>query len=319
MTSKPEQRAISYLLGDLSESEQASFEREFFTDPAVFERMVQTETALVDDYVRRRLSPALRKRFEQYYLAHPGCRERVNFADALATKIDEIQDTGAAEQGDRSGSAWQNVLSALSRGWVPRVSMATGMALLVLATGWLLVQTGRLRRDLAQTQMAKQASEQREHDLQQQLSTERALARDSSNELQRLRNPPLRAPADSQVAGVAPAVVSLFLSVGSVRGSDTGPAPTLVIPPGTRQVRVQVALGQQDYPRYRVALKPIVGPDVFTRQHLNPQRPKSGPSVVLTVPADRLAAGDYVLTLSGERASLELDEIAKSLFRVERK
>ena len=210
------------------------------------------------------------------------------------------------------------MLSALGRGWVLRVSMATIVAVLMLATGFLFVQAGRLRRDLAQTQVAKQAAEQRERDLQRQLSTERAQATESLNELQRLRTAPLRGPADSQAAG-APALVSLLLSVPGVRGSDTGPAPTLVIPPGTRQVRVEVALGQADYPSYRVALKPIAGPDVFTRQRLNPQKTKSGPSLVLTVPADRLAPGDYMLAVSGESASRESDEIARSLFRVEKK
>jgi hypothetical protein len=210
------------------------------------------------------------------------------------------------EQTEPPGSVWQELLSALGRGWVPRASMATIAAVLLLTTGWLFVQTGRLRRELIQTQMARQAAEQRERDLQRQLSTARAQAPESANE--------------PQPSGTAPpAVVALFLRSGSVRGADTGPAPTLVISPQTRQVRIEFALGQQDYPGYRVALKPIAGSDVFTREHLKPQRTKSGPSLVLTVPADRLAAGDYLLAVSGETASLEMDDIARSLFRVEKK
>ena len=307
MTNKPEPRAIRYLLGDLPESEQVAVEREFFSDPAVFERLVQAETALVDDYVRHRLSPRLRKQFEQYYLAHPSRRERAGFADALATKIDEMQSTAPLEQTDRRTSVWQDVLLGLGRGWVMRVSMAAIAAVLLLTTGWLFVQTGLLRRDLIQTEMARQAAEQHELDLQRQLSTARAQAPESAHEPQPSRTAP------------PPAVVSLFLSVGSIRGTATGPAPTLVIPPQARQVRIEFALGQHDYASYRVALKPIAGPDVFTRQHLNPQRTKSGPSLVLTVPADRLPAGDYILAVSGENASTELDEIARSLFRVEKK
>jgi hypothetical protein len=292
----------SYLLGELSESDQASFEREYFTDPTVFESLVQTETALVDDYARGRLSPHLRKRFEEYYLAHPSRRERANFADALATKIDEIQNTAPAPQRDRDGSAWQAVLSAFGRGWTLRVSMATGIALLMLATGWLLVQTGRLRRELAQTEMARQAGEQRERDLERRLSAERTPA----------------APTASPVPGAPPSVVSLLLSVRSTRGPDTGAAPTLVIPPGTGQVRVQLALGQEDYPSYQVSLKSIVGLEILTRERLKPQTTTSGPTLVLTVPANRLAAGDYVLTLSGEGPSRDIDELSKSLFRVEK-
>jgi hypothetical protein len=319
VTSKLKQRTISYLLGDLPEQEQTAFEREFFADPAVFEQLVQTETALVDDYVRQRLSPRLKKRFEEYYLAHPRQRERANFADALATKIDEIHGTSSARQDDRPRLAWRDVLSMFSRRRVLQASMVTAMAVLMLATGWLFVQTGRLRRDLAETQIAKQAAEQRERDLQQQLSAERAQrASGSTSEPQPPQTAPPRASTDSRIAAAAP-VVSLLLSVRSVRGSDASPAPTLVIPAGTRQVRVQVALDQQDYPRYQLALKPVAGPEVFTRQHLNPQRTNAGPSVILTVPADLFAAGDYLLSLSGESASLELEEVGKLLFRVEKK
>jgi hypothetical protein len=316
VTTKPEQRAISYLLGDLPESERVSFEREFFSNPALFEDLVQTETALVDDYVRRRLSPRLRKRFEEYYLAHPSRRERADFATARAAKIDGTQSRGSARQTDRRGSPWPGVFSALGRRWVLRVSMAAIVLILLLATGLRFVHISRLRRDLAQTQMSKQAAEQRERELQRQLSTERTQAAESTKELQRLRTAP-PGTADSQVAG--PEVVSLFLSVRSVRGADTGRIPTLVIPPGTRQVRVEVALGQEDYPSYRAALKPTAGPEVFARQHINPQRTKSGASLELTVPADRLAAGEYLFAVSGESAVRELDDIGRCLFRVEKK
>jgi hypothetical protein len=320
VTSQPQQRMTSYLLGELSESDQASFEREYFTDAMVFASLVQAETALVDDYVRGRLSPRLRKRFEEYYLAHPSRRERVNFAAALTAKIDEIQNDAPARHGDRAGSAWQAVISAVGRGWTLRVSMATGIALLMLATGSLLLQTGRLRRELAETQMAKQAGERRERDLERRLSAERPQASELTNEPQRSQTAVSGAPPASPVAGAPPAaVVSLFLSVRSTRGPDAGATPTLVIPPGTAQVRVQLALGHEEYPSYRISLKSIVGPEILTRQRLKPQTTTSGAALVLIVPADRLAAGDYVLTLSGEGPSRDIDELSKSLFRVERK
>src|SRR5713101_766427 len=91
-----EQTMARYLLGELSDAEQAALEEKYFTDPQVFDKMVKTENELVDDYARGRLTPQLRERFEQYYLAHPKRRERAKFAQALATKLDQIEADHAA-------------------------------------------------------------------------------------------------------------------------------------------------------------------------------------------------------------------------------
>ena len=50
------QTMIRYLLGELPEGEQAAIEEQYFADPRVLDELTQTETALVDDYVRGRLS-----------------------------------------------------------------------------------------------------------------------------------------------------------------------------------------------------------------------------------------------------------------------
>src|SRR5438128_12326880 len=87
-----------YLLKELSEAEQFAFEEKYFTDSRAFEQVLKTESELVDNYVRGRLSKRTRERFEQSYMAHPRGRERVKFAEALATRVDQIEDTGAVKQ-----------------------------------------------------------------------------------------------------------------------------------------------------------------------------------------------------------------------------
>lgn len=318
MTSKQEVRLTSYFLGQLSESEQASLEREFFEDPAVFDRLVVAETELVDAYVRHRLSPRLEDRFEQHYLAHVHGRKRVEFADAFAKKLGEIHAAPSTLSSDRRRPLWVEWRSSWrGRNQTLSVSIAAGIVLLIVSA-WLFFDLAQLRRDLAQTQVARQLGEQREQELQRQLSSERTRATDLTNELERLRNGSSTAP--THAAGTRPpaSFVSLLLTVRGARGPDTASPPTLIIPPGTAQVRVQLAMGERDYPRYRLALTPVVGAAIVVRQHVKPQTTASGVRFAVTVSADRLAAGDYVLTLTGERPGGEADEVSKSLFRVVR-
>ena len=75
-----EQTITRYLLGELTEQEQAALEKSYFKDPLVFNQVLQVESALVDSYARGQLSSEVRERFEQYYLNHPSRRERVEFA-----------------------------------------------------------------------------------------------------------------------------------------------------------------------------------------------------------------------------------------------
>jgi anti-sigma factor RsiW len=82
-----EQITTRYLLGELSESEQMALEERFFTDPQVFNQVLQAESKLVDAYARGRLSNEMRERFEQSYLQHPARRDRVEFARALTTSL----------------------------------------------------------------------------------------------------------------------------------------------------------------------------------------------------------------------------------------
>src|SRR5262249_21854061 len=150
-----------YLLGELAESEAAALEREYFEKPDVFARVAEAETALMDDYVRQRLRPPMRQRFEERYLADPRRRARVEFASALATKIDSTEPGGGARSSD-------------SRAWLVRWSLAAALAGLTLSVGLLWLQSGRLRGELARSRTALAVEQQRAQDLEHQLSSAHA-------------------------------------------------------------------------------------------------------------------------------------------------
>src|SRR2546421_5762860 len=75
--------ARQYLLGELSESEGAKVEEEFFEDDEAFERLNSVEDELIDAYTLGQLSSADRRRFEQRLMLSSAQRERVKFSRTL--------------------------------------------------------------------------------------------------------------------------------------------------------------------------------------------------------------------------------------------
>ena len=322
-----------YLLGELSESEQAALEEKYFTDPRVFDQVLKAESELVDNYVRGRLSTQTRERFEQSFLIHPRRRERVKFAEALATRLDQIEGSRAVAEPPGAGvSRWQRLLLAL-RGRRLVLGFSMSLVFLLTAVGGIrfFIENRRLRQELAQTREAQAERARRERELQQQLTDEERRAHELAGEEARaeeLAAEPVRQRARQQTiqtkqappARSASTFASLVLTVGGVRGIDTGQASHLVIPRGTSQVRLRLNLKENDYPGYRVSLQRVGGAEIFSRQGLKPGITKSGASFTLIVPAHKFgAAGDYVLTLRGVSQGGEIEDLSKSLFRVEKK
>jgi anti-sigma factor RsiW len=304
-----EQRIQRYLLGQLPEAEQAALEEAYFNDRRLFDQMVQVENELVDKYARGLLSPATRESFEKHYLAHPKRRERANFATALATRLDERSEVVAVYQ-PSAGSPWNRLLASM-RG--PKLAWGFSVALLLMTVvaAWFLLETRRLRQDL-------NAQEQRERELQQQATNERQRAEELAAELERRRDvQPAVSPSPTPIRS-APAFATLILSVGGTRSIDGAAPALLVIPPGTEQVRIQLNLRENAYASYRVVVQAADGREIFASARLIAKRARSGVTVTLTLPAQKFANGDYILTLRGVSKTGEVEDASKSFFRVER-
>jgi hypothetical protein len=315
-----EQIATRYLLGELTEPEQTGLEEKYFADPALFDQVVTAETELVDDYARGRLSPQVRQRFEQVYLAHPQRRERLRFAEALAAKLDRVDASGvAAKQSVRAESWWARFASLLQG---EQRALAFSMMLIVLfltlGSVWLVFKARRTGEELAQTQAQQAAQEQRERQLQQQLVKERTRNQELTAELEQARAAMAQiGPTPPETS--APAFVSLLLFASGIREAETGSAPTLTVPRGTQQVRLQLNLKDNSYPRYQVELRAIGGKEIYSRRNLTPQTTKTGASFVFSLPAAKFSSGDYLLTLKGVARDGEVEDVSKSLFRLEKK
>lgn len=328
-----EQNIKRYLLGELSESEQTALEEKFFADPHVFDQILKTESELLDNYVRGRLPEESREQFERSYLATPGRRERVKFAEALALRIDqtEASKTAAAHKADHAslsqkGQRWQHLLLTL-RG--RRLALSVSITLVVsIAMGglWSFIESRRLRREVAETQAARAEQERRALEMEEQrAATERKQAEESTAELNRRQNtqPSSAQPSPTSTALATPApattFVTLHLSIGVTRSADTSPARTLVIPPGTKEVRLRLDLKENDYASYGVSLKEVGGREIFGRRGLKSRPAKSGARLNLTLPAEGLSTGDYMLTLGGINQDGSVEDLSKSIFRIEKR
>jgi hypothetical protein len=299
MTS-PDPRLTAYLLGSLSEAEAAALERECFERSEVFVQLVDAETALVDDYVRRRLPAHDRDRFERHYLLSPHNQRRVEFAEALARKVDRTQPPRVSAPAAFTTGPWQ-------------LAIAAALVLLTASTAWLWFQAHGLRRELARSEQSRIESEQRGRDLAGRLASEEARARASTSPADSPQTPANDTPPP---AAAAPPVVALLLRVPSTRAPASGSPPTLTVPAGAGEVHIQLAITDVEYPSYEVVLRGIPASLVITRPHLRPQGSRASARLNVVVPPGRLTAGDYLLSLSGERAGKPSEPVSELLFRV---
>lgn len=315
-----EQTIRRYLLGELSESEQSALEARYFTDPQVFNEVLEIEAELVDGYARGQLANDVRERFEESYMAHPARSHRVKFAAALATRLDQIEEVLPREQLTLPVSWWQRLLATL-RGRRPtlRFSMALATLLVMLGGVWIFFESRRQQQNkLAQTEAAREAEQQRrEREQSQQNADQGRRAEESAPKQAAVGSNPQR--TANPVEGSAPRSVALALTIGGVRGGDNTQIPTLVIPPGTTQARLLLNLKENNYSSYRASLQTIAGGEIFSQTNVKPRGTKSGASFVFTVRAHKFASGDYILTLRGVNPDGEVDDLSKSLFRVETK
>jgi hypothetical protein len=188
------------------------------------------------------------------------------------------------------------------------------LLLFSLAAVWFFIQNQRLRQELAQAREAHSLQLQQQRDTERQLTAERNKTQQLTASLEQAQAKVIFHPIP-----VDPFVASLELTVGEARATDTGTPPTLVVPKGTRQVKLLLKRGENEYQSYALALQAIGGTEIFILSHVRPVASKSGVIFTLAVPASRISSGDYILTLRGHMPNGGLEDLSQSLFRVDKK
>src|SRR5262245_918431 len=170
---------VLYLLGDLPETQQAAIEDRAFKDSQYLQEILAAESDLIDDYVRGELSESSRRQFESRFLASEQRRRKVEFAKALATVSSEM-----AVESDRqvvvAKHRFRDALAAFLRELSPiaRLSFAAAAVLLLIGGVWSVVETARLRAQIAQLESERQSREHDQQALEKQIADERARSAD---------------------------------------------------------------------------------------------------------------------------------------------
>jgi hypothetical protein len=278
---------VQYLLGQLSEREQAELERLYLTDDALFEQLLAIEDELRDSYARGELSSADREAFEQRLLILPHQKEKQEFARMLRQYLTQEAPAGPVLHPVAKWKLLLRILEAKRRTiLIPAISAA--LVVLVVGSWWLV------RRSMQSSPNAQGAA-----------STARGLpGQEPEPQPQAPTHPP--EPEANTVAFV--------LTPGLTRGGAQESSP-LVIPAGVSQVRLEARV-EGDYSSYEAGLQTAESKSILRKGDLKAQVSPEGNRILLDVPSSLLAPGDYILTLHGLPASGSPEIVAEYTFRV---
>lgn len=280
----------------------SALEARYFAEADMLRKVMAVETDLVDDYARKRLPEDLRARFETGYMATPERRERVRFAEALAARLDGV------ERGQQPSWSWASLKGRLV-GPRPALRYAAGFVVLLIAVGgvWIFLEDREHPADeLAVAPVARDETRPAVSEPQPALSPG-----PKPTEPLDAATPNPASPAEPKPP---PRIVSLALTIGGVRSGDNSRVPTLLIPRGASAARLSLSLAENAHPSYRLSLQTSSGREIVNDTVVKPR----GTTLILTVPSDKLAAGDYVLTVAGIEDDSSVETLGRSLFRVRR-
>ena len=99
-----------YLLGDVSDEEQARLEELYFVNDRAFEQLAAVEDELIDAYARGELSESQRNQFELHFLNSTERQRKLAFAESFTRYLSEApRATSATER-----ETWPNRIA----GWL---------------------------------------------------------------------------------------------------------------------------------------------------------------------------------------------------------
>jgi hypothetical protein len=310
--------AKHFLLGNLSDAERADMEDRFLAHDDVYQELLIAENDLIDAYVRRELPAPERALFEQRLLSSQHWRERVEFAETLFNPVSNT-DTAAvqARVPERRFSLWQFLSGALFiRHPAFGFTVAAASLALVLSGLWFLTDKDPMRLATQQQQQTQQA--------QTTPPTTPVAPRESSAPIMTAENQqPIRneknsnrKPIDRTPKRVAPVIATFTLLPGTLRSESN--AGALVMPAEANKVQLRLTLDGDAYKKYRATLSTPEGRKLWSRD-VTKSSSQQSPYLILSLPANLLKSGDYVLDLSGTDANSDWESVADYIFRVIKK
>lgn len=298
---KPSDRSIvitRYILGQLSEEEQARLEEEYRTDSDLFEEIVAVENDLIDSYVAGKLSGANLRQFESHFLTTPEHQERVAFAKFLA-------DSGPQQETSNPSSVEGSLLKRLPSPFSLSLAAVLTVLLLLASSIWLAIRDIRLRHELAEMRSSQGRIERERQEFEKENAELQA-------ELARRRNSPIQGPLPVGPPGQSATVLTLSADLAR------GPAAPNVLPlsSGINTVILMLQTGRDPYSDYEISLETPDRIQLLRKKGLDNWVTHQGRLVAVQLPAAAFQRGDYVLRLIGMNPTRPGEEIDAYSFRV---
>jgi hypothetical protein len=300
-----DQTLTRYLLGGLPPDVTERLDELSVSDDELAGRLSAIENDLVDAYVRGEMSGEQLAQFESFYLSSPKRREKVQFARALWDR-ERGAAPAAARATPESSESKPVQLLPLARKF-PRLSLQWGFAaaaaVLLFMAGSLLLENLRLEK---QARDARSAFEQRERQMQTELSEQRSATDAARQELERLRS--------GQTNPDQLKTISLLL-MPQMRGVST--IPSVSLRPGTDLLVLVLTLESDDFPEYRVELKdPGTSRVVWRSPMLTSTSSANKKTVAVSLPAGQLRQQNYIVEVTGVPARGAPENVGGYPFRV---
>jgi anti-sigma factor RsiW len=321
-----EQLCEQYLLGELSEAEQAKVEEAYFADDSLFERFLAVKDDLLDAYSRGDLTGEKLERFEKHYLASKARRQKVEetryliqttTASSLNTITAPIESPELAKTGKLSWSEWfARKFSLQPVLW--RVGLVAAM-LLLIAAGWIVVRQLQDRGDRRSPEQAQKASTPTPVTGANENKLQPTPAPSINNGSERASSSPAPSPSikPSNSPPTLPPAQIASLTLLPLSSRDTGSANSLILTTQVQIVRLNFVFGDAAYDSFEASVRTVDGQPVIHRGGLKATSNETGKTVTITLDASLLRRQDYIATLLGRLKNRRSQTIAEYYFRVQ--
>ena len=302
-----------YLLGNLTETEQAQVEERLFADADCYDRLLALKEELTDQCVFGDLARKEQQVFARRFLNTADGREDALFARALDAVSREAKEARQPVVPQTAATpSWREKLANYFQFPVWQIAMTAAAVLLAVGVVFLLTETQRLRQQLdsaaqqlASAQTQAQQAARTEAELAEQLRRAQSrteeldqLSRTAQQERDQARKELEKASARPASGSLVNTLLSLILVPGAGRGGAK--VDELSLTPQTNNVQLRLLLSPgEDYPTYRAEIRTKQGELIQEQTRLRSRRTRDGQAVQLTVPARRLPEGSYEASLIG--------------------
>jgi hypothetical protein len=325
-----EETCERYLLGDLSDAEQAQLEEAYFADDALFERFLAVKDELLDAYARGELTEEKHARLEQHFRATEPRRQQIDEAQDLIRAATAAARKTAIADGEKTGtitrkakSSWRESLADMF--WLRPLAWQSALVvllLLILGGVWTLIRYRQRRQaELASSEKAKPQPPQATSP--PVVAGNNAPSPVPTDSTANLKPPPgmnvTPRPTPKTSGTPAPSFSSAqiaSLTLLPVATRDISEENTLVLDPAMRLVRLRLVFRKNGYRSYGAKLTTLDDRPVWQNRGL---KADSSKSITLQLAPALLQQQDYLLTLSGRTAGGQLEPIATYYFHVMRR